>query len=215
MAAQLRATKGRSARALQRWIARARRSLPVPVSPRISTGVSVTATWRAWAARARTTGCATARTRRGPPPARRGRRRAGAPGRAGATSASRCSALSSARAEDLPVGLDEVDDRLAVDLAAVAVEGQDAERAAGGVQRDDHARVAGREVEHAVERVAVAVAVVVLGERAGAAGLERLAQAGEIGEVEAMWPRTGAASRPRAARTTRLRPSSVKIVARS
>jgi hypothetical protein len=54
------------------------------------------------------------------------------------------------------------------------------------VQRDDHARVAGREVEHAVERVAVAVAVVVLGEGAGAAGLERLAQAREVGEVEAV-----------------------------
>ena len=56
MAAQLMLTKGSSARGLQAWMARARRSLPVPVSPRISTGVRVSATWRARAARARTAG---------------------------------------------------------------------------------------------------------------------------------------------------------------
>ena len=45
-AAQLTATKGPSARALQRWIARAASSLPVPLSPLINTGTSVAATRR-------------------------------------------------------------------------------------------------------------------------------------------------------------------------
>ena len=89
-------------------------------------------------------------------------------------------------AEDLAVGLDELDDGLRVGLAGGAVEGHDAEGAAGGVEGDDHAGVAGGEVEHAVEGVAVAVAVVVLGEGAGAAGLQGLAQGREVGELEAV-----------------------------
>jgi len=40
-------TKGAAARALALWMAGAKRSLPVPLSPRIITGASVSATRRA------------------------------------------------------------------------------------------------------------------------------------------------------------------------
>jgi hypothetical protein len=44
MAPQLRATKARSARGLRAWTARATSSLPVPLSPAISTLTSLAAT---------------------------------------------------------------------------------------------------------------------------------------------------------------------------
>ena len=45
MAAMFMATKGPPARGLEVWISRATTSLPVPVSPRMRTLASVSATW--------------------------------------------------------------------------------------------------------------------------------------------------------------------------
>jgi hypothetical protein len=88
------------------------------------------------------------------------------------------------RREHLAIHLDQLHGGPRIGLAHRAVERQHAQRLIAGVERHDHAGVAVREVQHAVERVAVAVAVVVLGECPRAARLERLAQAREVLELQ-------------------------------
>jgi hypothetical protein len=111
--------EGAVARPLQRWIARASRSLPVPVSPRISTGVSVPRP----DARAPTgpapPGCASARARRAPRPRRRGCARVLLLLVAQPREQQPLLGVLEREPEDLPVGLDLLDHRLRVHLAAL------------------------------------------------------------------------------------------------
>jgi hypothetical protein len=86
--------------------------------------------------------------------------------------------------EHLGVDLHEVDHRGGKDLAARAVEGEQAQRTLAGEQRHHHARVPRGEVEHTVEGVAVTVTVIVLGEGPRPARRDGLANAWEAREVE-------------------------------
>ena len=82
--------------------------------------------------------------------------------------------------QQLRVHLDQVDHRRRIDLADGAVQGEDAERLVSGDERRDQAGVPRRQVEHVIERVSVAVPVVLLEEGPGSARLQRLLDRGEL-----------------------------------
>ena len=96
-----------------------------------------------------------------------------------------CSAFCSAVASICPYTSTRSTTGLRVRLALRAVQRQHAVAALARAQRHHHARVPRRQVQHAVEGVAVPVRVVLLGEGARAARLQRLAQRGEVRELAA------------------------------
>ena len=166
-------------------MARASRSLPLPGSPRMSTGVCARATWRARRSSACICRAATC---------------ASSSGRAAELllhqlgvgvvllveplEGHRLARALHGDGQQLSVDLDQVDHRRRVHLAHGAVEREDAQGLIAGHERGDEAGMARGKVQHVVERVPVAVAVVLLEEGARPSRLQRLAQRRELLERE-------------------------------
>ena len=106
------------------------------------------------------------------------------------------------RGQQLAVHLHQVHHRLRVRLALGPVQREHAVAALARAQRHHHARVARRQIQHAVERIAIAVRVVLLGEGPRPPRLHRLAQRGKVRQLQRVRRTRALASGPRAARAT-------------